>query len=547
MPPKALSKASEREIKIQKAILALKKNEFASSRAAAAHFGVSRETLRRRAAGGLTHVQAAETQQLLSNAEEKTLVKWITHYTAAGTPLSPSLLVELAELIRQKRVRVASGSDAVAKTIAPIGQEWIYRFLNRHPTVQGLYARQIENARFNGATPEIVQNWFDAFAASSRDHSYEPRDVWNMDESGFAVGDSQTTRVIVPCDVNQKNKVVAGKQEWVTDVECISAAGSALPPFIIFKGKNMNSGWLPAETPADWHFGVSDNGWTSNNLCLRWLVNVFEPLTRREGVGHRRLLIADGHGSHIRADFIAHCMENAIDLLIMPPHCSHILQPLDVGVFAAFKRAHAIETDKVARLSSQRLSRLEWLQIFIQARKKAVRPENILGGWRGAGLIPFDPRRVISKLPTQSTESASRPQPPPQQGGLALSLLADLPPDGTELREANAVLRSAIAQVEELLSPSKRYIERVTRLAEAQNAELAILRKQLQDQQELLKARSNRTKGKRVNLRGEFLYTTSKVLEVARAAEAKPVAKRPRGRPRKRPIEEIEDEEEAQQ
>jgi hypothetical protein len=31
-------------------------------------------------------------------------------------------------------------------------------------------------------------------------------------------------------------------------------------------------------------------------------------------------------------------MEHIIDLLIMPPHCSHVLQPLDVGVFSAFKR-----------------------------------------------------------------------------------------------------------------------------------------------------------------------------------------------------------------
>ena len=55
-------------------------------------------------------------------------------------------------------------------------------------------------------------------------------------------------------------------------------------------------------------------------------------------------MITDGHGSHIRADFIAHCMENDIGLLIMPPYRSHLLRSLDVGVFAAFKRAHSNET-----------------------------------------------------------------------------------------------------------------------------------------------------------------------------------------------------------
>ena len=78
---------------------------------------------------------------------------------------------------------------------------------------------------------------------------------------------------------------------------------------------------------------------------------MFEPQTRVKAGDQPRLLIVDGHGSHIRADFIAHCMENNIDLLVMPPHYSHLLQPLNVGVFSAFKRAYVNETDATSRLS----------------------------------------------------------------------------------------------------------------------------------------------------------------------------------------------------
>jgi transposase len=38
-----------------------------------------------------------------------------------------------------------------------------------------------------------------------------------------------------------------------------------------------------------------------------------------------RLLIMDGHGSHIIANMIALCMDNNINLLILPPHCLHLL------------------------------------------------------------------------------------------------------------------------------------------------------------------------------------------------------------------------------
>ena len=543
---KSSSKTIQFEPQIQKAIQALKNREFSSIRAAARYFEVSHNTLRRRMAGGNSQAQAKESNQILSNAEEKTLVRWITRYTTAGSPLSPALLIELAELVRHRRVRRVSGSEAIVKTTTPIGHEWIYRFLNRHPTVKGIYARQMENARFDGASYEVVKRWFEAVASQLQEHTYEPQNIWNMDESGFGVGESQTTRVLVPINFNGKHKSVAGKQEWITDIECINAAGGALTPMIIFKAKNLNSGWLPPEIPSDWHFGVSENGWTSNNLGLNWLIKVFEPQTRERAGNKRRLLIADGHGSHIRADFIAHCMENDIDLLIMPPHCSHLLQPLDVGVFSAFKRGHAKETDTLSRLSSQRIPRVEWMQLFIKARQKAMTPGNILSGWRGAGLIPSNPQKVLGQLPAQTTTIVTKPCTPSDQAGLDFSLLKSSPPDGTELRESNVLLNSVLAQAPGLASPAKRYVDRVTRMAETQNTELTILRQQLQEKDKLLQARKVRTRGKRVKLQGEFVYSTQKVLDVAREAETKPVVKRLRGRPRKRPIEEIEDEEEAE-
>jgi hypothetical protein len=277
------SKTVQLEDTIQKAVRALENREFTTVGAAASHFKVSRHTLGRRMAGGKSRAQARELRQLLSNAEEKTLVRWVTRYTMAGSPLSPSLLIELAELIQRHRVRRVSGNEAAAKTITSIGHEWLYRFLNRHPMMRGIYARQMENARFNGATYEVVKSWFDAVASLILEHSYDLRDIWNMDESGFGIGDSQNTRVIVPIKFNHKNNAVPGKQEWVTDIECINAVGEALSPLLIFKAKNLNSGWLPAETPPDWHFGVSENGWTSNDLGLHWLMKVFEPQTRREG------------------------------------------------------------------------------------------------------------------------------------------------------------------------------------------------------------------------------------------------------------------------
>jgi hypothetical protein len=138
------------------------------------------------------------------------------------------------------------------------------------------------------------------------------------------------------------------RQEWMTAIECVSASGVAIPPLLIFKAKHTNNGWIPAQAPPDWRFSTSNTGWTSDSHGYKWLTTVFAPSTQPEDPLAQRLLIMDGHSSHITANVIAFCMRNAVDMLILPPHTSHMLQPLDVGVFAPLKRTLASELTRLS-------------------------------------------------------------------------------------------------------------------------------------------------------------------------------------------------------
>jgi hypothetical protein len=166
---------------------------------------------------------------------------------------------------------------------------------------------------------------------------------------------------------------------------------------LIFKAKHTNTSWIPTDAPDNWRFTTSNSGWTSDSHALEWVQGTFEPQTR-PSESQRRLLIMDGHGSHITARFISFCMDNAIDLLILPPHCSRVLQPLDVGVFSPLKRALAVETDAVSRLDSGRLKCVEWTEMYIRARQRAMTKTNIKSGWRATGLGRLSPIEVLSKI-----------------------------------------------------------------------------------------------------------------------------------------------------
>jgi hypothetical protein len=66
-------------------------------------------------------------------------------------------------------------------------------------------------------------------------------------------------------------------------------------------------------------------------------------------------------------------MQNAIILLVLPPHTSHLLQRIDVGVFAPLERALACETDAALRIGTSRISRVQWVQMYIHAWEELLR------------------------------------------------------------------------------------------------------------------------------------------------------------------------------
>lgn len=109
----------------------------------------------------------------------------------------------------------------------------------------------------------------------------------------------------------------------------------------------------------------------------------------------RRLLVMDDHGSHITANVISFCMNNAIGLLILPPHTSHLLQPLDISVFGPLKQFLAAETDAASRLDPGRIQRVEWTETYIRARSIS---SNIKCGLRATGLSPLSRITVLEKV-----------------------------------------------------------------------------------------------------------------------------------------------------
>lgn len=114
-----------------------------------------------------------------------------------------------------------------------------------------------------------------------------------------------------------------------------------------------------------------------------------------------------------------------------------------------------------------------------------------------------------------------RGTPPPitTPNDLDRSLLDSSPPEGTELREATSLVNS-IVRSSTLETPVKRYIKRLGSALERTTSENALLRKENADFRELLRVRKERKKGKRVAVKGKFIFNIKGILELVEKAEA---------------------------
>ncbi|RKL10758.1 hypothetical protein BFJ70_g16481 [Fusarium oxysporum] len=158
--------------------------------------------------------------------------------------------------------------------------------------------------------------------------------------------------------------VQPGNREWVTVIQAINAEGWAIQPFIVVAGQYHLANWYrESNLPGDWAIATTQNGWTDNETGLEWLKH-FDRCTAKRSNSRYRLLILDGHESHHSVEFEEYCNENKIITLCMPPHSSHLLQPLDVGCFGLLKKAYGREIERLIRCSITYVSKTEFFLAF---------------------------------------------------------------------------------------------------------------------------------------------------------------------------------------
>ncbi len=90
------------------------------------------------------------------------------------------------------------------------------------------------------------------------------------------------------------------------------------------------------------------------------------------------MLLIDDHASHIATQMIDYCVSQKIILLCLSTHITHLLQSLDVEVFASLTTAYKAHVQRITRLEiSYSIDKTDFLEIYQQARHEAITSLNI--------------------------------------------------------------------------------------------------------------------------------------------------------------------------
>jgi hypothetical protein len=399
----SLQPSSERQVQL--ALQAIKGDAPLSQRRAAAIYNVDRSTLRHRRAGRPSQADRWPTTMNLTKLEEDVVAKHIIDLVNRGFPPRLAEVADMANSLRAER------------SLGQVGLNWPSTFVKRRTDLRMKFNRKYDYKRALCEDPDDVRAWFKLVGNTKAKHGILDDDTWNFDETGFMMGQICPGMVVTASERRSRPKAIQpGNREWATAIAGINALGQAIPAFLILKAHHHLSSWYKdGDLPQDWVVGVSDNGWTTNKLGLAWLKH-FNAHTKSRTVGTVRLLILDGHESHNSKEFKDYCQDNKIITLCMPPHSSHLLQPLDVGCFSPLKKAYGRQVEALMRSRISHVTKLEFLPSFKRAYEAAITSRNIQGGFRGAGLAPFDPERVISTLDVKlRTPSPPLPNEQPWQ------------------------------------------------------------------------------------------------------------------------------------
>jgi hypothetical protein len=269
------------------------------------------------------------------------------------------------------------------------GSKWIRNFIKRHKlrpvTLHGSGA-DADTILQQPQTIEAISN------LKALIETYEPQNVFNMDETGLYYRCLPNKSFLIPVENKRdsRGKKSMKDKNRVTAFICTNITGTKVPLAYIGKSKTPRC-FKKNKVPM--RYFNQKNGWCDGVVAKKWFDDVFAPFVRNF-TDKPVLLIMDNFGAHEIID-----NKGQITIANLPPNVTSRKQPMDMGIIQNWKskyryslldavvcRAIGREYNKY-KLKNVAISVLDAMHIGISAWD-SVTTSTILNCWIKADILP---------------------------------------------------------------------------------------------------------------------------------------------------------------
>ena len=352
---------------------------------AALMYEIPKQTLYDRVNGRVKHGTLPGPKPYLSKREESELAEFIVSVAAKGYGKTRQQIKGIAENCAHEK--------GVLSKEKRISDGWFNRFMDRQSHLSLRRGDATAAVRMDCVSKESMDSYFQLLKGVLDEHglSDNPSCIYNVDETGMPL-EPRPPKIVTVRGQKKVRVRTSGNKAQITVVVSVSATGNTIPPFVIFDAKNVNIEWTRGEVPGT-AYAANSSGWIDSNLFKQWLCKHF----LKHAVSTRPLLLLlDGHCSHYQPELIRFAKANDIILFCLPPHTTHVTQPLDVSVFKPLKVnwqecCHKFLQEYPGRV----VTKYQFSELFNQAWSMSMTPGNICVGFKKCGIYPFDPQAII--------------------------------------------------------------------------------------------------------------------------------------------------------
>ena len=275
--------------------------------------------------------------------------------------------------------------------------------MGRWPELKTIRARGLAITRAKAASKENIDRYFQELEhiLNKYNLSDKPHCIYNIDEKG--VNFQHKPPNVVGRKDSKPPGITSERSPTVTIIGAGNALGTQIPPYLVFEGARMNQCLIEGCSPGT-AGTISKSGWSNSDIFKKYLREHF--LLYAQGLSENQpiLLIYDGHKSHVSLSVIEWAKSQNIVILVLPAHCSHILQPLDVGCFGPLTRILDNSCHKYMREQREPINRYNIGKLACDAYVKALSPHNLKVSFEKAGICPLNKKCIsdITLLPSST-------------------------------------------------------------------------------------------------------------------------------------------------